>query len=371
MRLFALRPRSHPLWRGNSRSRLYRQDIQFPQALIHATTPQRHPFTVRRRKSAVGPWGLETTHAWHFNDLRSRARTEKEGLGSPWNPRPRVVVQYFARLASSDSLYPRRGLVSKCIGRPVIVRGFPRLVRVIKLHFFENLERIRAQILLIDNSFVTDDECLDARNAIICWSGGKSEASDHRPLYDKIHRTEWGRETLAFQDFEEISMIWLGLIRVALLQGIGNFLGDWPAQRLIRIPPNQTVVLSGGADDFLCVLIYLGVVMPFQSIFLLGIHIAAADFDGIQFIASDATVQNFLAARRGVKEPYSVSLDDGDRQRPIFVSHHKSDAVRILGIDNNGVFLVSLCSKRNSDVLVPNGVLRSDQVFATRTENLV
>jgi hypothetical protein len=34
----------------------------------------------------VGAVGIETTHAWHFNDLRSRARTEKEGLGSPWNP---------------------------------------------------------------------------------------------------------------------------------------------------------------------------------------------------------------------------------------------------------------------------------------------
>ena len=36
--------------------------------------------------SLVGAVGIETTTAWHFNDLRSRARHEKEGLGSPWNP---------------------------------------------------------------------------------------------------------------------------------------------------------------------------------------------------------------------------------------------------------------------------------------------
>jgi len=29
----------------------------------------------------AGPATIETTHAWHFNDLPGRARTEKEGLG--------------------------------------------------------------------------------------------------------------------------------------------------------------------------------------------------------------------------------------------------------------------------------------------------
>jgi hypothetical protein len=43
----------------------------------------------------VGAVGIETTYHWHFNDLRSRARTEKEGLGSPWNP--------YCRLFSHDA----------------------------------------------------------------------------------------------------------------------------------------------------------------------------------------------------------------------------------------------------------------------------
>jgi hypothetical protein len=33
----------------------------------------------------VGAVGIETTNPWHFKDSRSRARYEKEGLGSPWN----------------------------------------------------------------------------------------------------------------------------------------------------------------------------------------------------------------------------------------------------------------------------------------------
>ena len=202
-------------------------------------------------------------------------------------------------------------------------------------------------------------------------AAGKCEASDHRPLYNKIHRPEWRCGALPFQDFEEVSVIWFGLIRVALLEGIGDTFGDWPAQRLIRIPPHQTVVLSRGADDSLCVLIYLGVVMPFQSIFLLGIHIAAADFDGIQFIASDATVQNFPSAGRGVKKPHSISLDEGDWQWPFFVSHHDGGTVRILGVHNNRTLLLSFGGECSSSGLISNRILRGDQIFTARAENLL
>ena len=43
----------------------------------------------------VGAVGIETIHARHFNDLRSRARIEKEGLGSPWNRYCRRNVAFF------------------------------------------------------------------------------------------------------------------------------------------------------------------------------------------------------------------------------------------------------------------------------------
>ena len=166
-------------------------------------------------------------------------------------------------------------------------------------------------------------------------------------------------------------MIRLGLIRVALLQGFGDTQGDGPSQGLIRIPPNQTVMLSIGADDSLRILIYSGTVMFFHRILVLGFHVVTTDFDSIQFVAPNAPVQNFLTSCGSVEEPSSISLDDGDRQWPIVVSDNKSGAVRVLGIYDNRILLVSFCSKGNSDVLVSNGVLRSDQVFTTWTENLV
>ncbi len=47
------------------------------------------------KEMLVGAVGIETTYHWHFNDLRSRARTEKEGLGSPWNPYCRLNAAFF------------------------------------------------------------------------------------------------------------------------------------------------------------------------------------------------------------------------------------------------------------------------------------
>jgi len=56
----------------------------------------------------VGAVGIETTHAWHFNDLRSRARTEKEGLGSPWNPYCRRNAAFFPRMLRTTLRFASR-----------------------------------------------------------------------------------------------------------------------------------------------------------------------------------------------------------------------------------------------------------------------
>src|SRR5580698_7690611 len=112
-----------------------------------------------------------------------------------------------------------------CIERPIVIRRLPGFVRVIKLHFPEDLQSIRAQILLINNSLVTDDEGLHSGDAIFRRSSSESEASDHCSLNNKIYLAKRSRGTLPFQNLEVISVVWLGLIRVALLQGIRDVLG--------------------------------------------------------------------------------------------------------------------------------------------------
>ena len=56
----------------------------------------------------VGAVGIETTHAWHFNDLRSRARTEKEGLGSSWNPYCRRNAAFFPMMLRTTLRFASR-----------------------------------------------------------------------------------------------------------------------------------------------------------------------------------------------------------------------------------------------------------------------
>ena len=63
----------------------------------------------------VGAVGIETTHAWHFNDLRSRARTEKEGLGSPWNPYCRRNAAFFPMMLRTTLRFASRTALVYCL----------------------------------------------------------------------------------------------------------------------------------------------------------------------------------------------------------------------------------------------------------------
>jgi len=59
-------------------------------------------------KALVGAVGIETTAAWHFNDLRSRARYEKEGLGSPWNPYCHLNAAFFPMMLRTTLRFASR-----------------------------------------------------------------------------------------------------------------------------------------------------------------------------------------------------------------------------------------------------------------------
>jgi hypothetical protein len=56
----------------------------------------------------VGAVGIETTYHWHFNDLRSKARSEKEGLGSPWNPYCRLNAAFFPMMLRTTLRFASR-----------------------------------------------------------------------------------------------------------------------------------------------------------------------------------------------------------------------------------------------------------------------
>src|SRR6516162_6107253 len=78
------------------------------------------------------------------------------------------------------------------IKRPVVVCGLPSLVRIIKFHTLEELQGIRAEILLVDDSIVTDDKRLYSRDAVLCGGRRESKPSDHGALDNKIHPAKRG-----------------------------------------------------------------------------------------------------------------------------------------------------------------------------------
>jgi len=60
------------------------------------------------QEERVGSVGIESPNACTFNDLQGRARTEKEGLGSPWNPYCRLKAAFFPMMLRTTLRFASR-----------------------------------------------------------------------------------------------------------------------------------------------------------------------------------------------------------------------------------------------------------------------
>jgi hypothetical protein len=93
---------------------------------------------------------------------------------------------------------------------------------------------------------------------------------------------------LSLQNLEIVTVIGLALTRIALLDRLGNMFPDRASPASIRILPGKAIMFSWCADNALCVLVHLVIIMFFQSIFVLSFHVATADLDGVKFVGTDA-----------------------------------------------------------------------------------
>jgi len=62
-------------------------------------------------------------------------------------------------------------LILNALKSLAVIRGLPRLVRVVTIYAFGDFESIRPQVLLVHNSVVADHECIDTGDAILSRSG--------------------------------------------------------------------------------------------------------------------------------------------------------------------------------------------------------
>src|SRR4029077_15973682 len=111
-------------------------------------------------------------------------------------------------------------------------------------------------------------------------------------------------------------------------------------------------MFSGSADDSLRILIHFGIVVLFQSVFLLRFHESATDRDRIQFIRSDAPVQNFFATNLHIEHPFSLLLYNRNRKREFIVTDRNDGAVWIFWIHSDGILFLRLGGKRDGFVFI-------------------
>src|SRR5882672_6433384 len=115
----------------------------------------------------------------------------------------------------------------------------------------ERVERRRAQVFLVDDAVMADHERLHAARAVLGGGRDEREAANHQAVDDEIHFAEWRRRSLALQDLEEVAMVGLRLVGVALRDRLGDLVADWTLPRAVLVPPGQAVLRARCADDSL------------------------------------------------------------------------------------------------------------------------
>src|SRR5262245_11488153 len=121
-------------------------------------------------------------------------------------------------------------------------------------------------------------------------------------------------------------MVWLRAAGVALLNRSGNLFANRSGPTTVRVLPCQTILFAWSAYNALSVLIRLVAIALLKCIFVLCFHVATANINSVQLIASDATVEEFLTASLGIKRPFGTQLHHWHGERPIFITDEEEGA---------------------------------------------
>src|SRR5206468_10501597 len=100
-------------------------------------------------------------------------------------------------------------------------------------------------------------------------------------------------------------------------------MSEWTWRLLRAGLPIEPVVLARRADKFACVFRYAIAVRIFCHIVALGINDREAHLDGVQFIAADAAIENFLRPSCGVEMPTVLRFHERNRHRPLVLADHE------------------------------------------------
>src|SRR5215469_2908036 len=254
---------------------------------------------------------------------------------------------------------------------PLIVGWLPRLVRVVTLHLLDDRKRVGAQVFLVDDPIVANDESLDSSDAVFHRDRNQSESPDHDALDDVVELAESRCRTLSLQDFEIVAVVSRALFgRIAFLDRASHSLAHRSTGRAIGVLPVQAIMFSWGAEDLLRILVDPGIIVDFGGVFLLRLDIATTYLDGVEFVGADAPVQNLIVALLCIEAPLRALFDDGNREGPIVVSDGNGGSRFVLRVHVDGQLFLSLGRKFLGIILVAYWIARRHEIFAIRPENL-
>src|SRR5206468_10101478 len=111
---------------------------------------------------------------------------------------------------------------------------------------------------------------------------GEGKSADHGAANHEVHFSHRRRRSLPLQDLEVVTVIWLtSLPRITFCQSFGDFFSHRTSPSAILILPCQAIVLPGRAENMLCVLVPLGIIVLFLGILVLGLHETTPNHNGI------------------------------------------------------------------------------------------
>src|SRR5262249_23195284 len=228
-----------------------------------------------------------------------------------------------------------------------------------------------SEILFPDDAILTDHEGLDSGDSVLRWSSDERETADHRSLDHIVQLTKRSRRSLTLQDLEEVAVVRFITVAVTALNCLSYVFANWSVPGAIRVLPGKAILLAGGADDLLGVLIDVVALSFLQGVLVLSVHIPVTESNSIKLILTDPADQDLALARSGVKAPLPGGTHDWYRKQPVLGSYRECCVVVICLVDGNGFLLSSHRSESRCPFLVASRFTGVNNLLALRTNNRV
>ena len=221
-----------------------------------------------------------------------------------------------------------------------------------------------------NDSVWANDKGHDSSNSILSGGRGESESANHGSANHEIHLCHRCRRSLSLQHLEEVAVIRLTLLRVALL-ALWLFLlqPDLPTSRLGFCHARPSCF--PGVLIILCAYWFTFEPSCFSiGIFVLRVDKTTTNLNRIQFVRANAPIQYFLTTCFRIKKPFPFCFTIGiGRGKSSFPTERMARFGSFLSSQPH--FFLCLGCKLGRPFFVLNRILGTDEILAVGTKNFL